>query len=177
MPNKYDIKCTPNTGKQYIINIWDGIEAYEDYDKLLEQIDKITKDDSLSLLISTPGGRCDVGFMLIDRLQALKCKIEVTVPYPTYSMGALMALCGHSLELKPASFLMFHDYSSGGGRSKGNEQFKSTEAYIEVFRHRFNKLCQPFLTPKECEDVLEGKDLYVKWNDKNLKDRIKRHFK
>lgn len=88
-----------------------------------------------------------------------------------------MALCGSSLEIKEGSFLMFHDYSSGGGRSKGNEQFKHTEAYREVFAFRFNKLCQPFLTESECADVLEGKDLYIKWNDKNLNARLKRHFK
>ena len=32
------------------------------------------------------------------------------------------------------------------------------------------------LTKKECEEILQGKDLYVKWTDPDLKDRIKRHF-
>ena len=126
--------------------------------------------------MATPGGRCDVGFMLIDRLQALECPKDVIVPYPSYSMGAIMALCGDSLVINEGSFLMFHDYSTGG-RSKGNELFKSTEAYSEVFAHRFRKICKPFLTEKECEDVLQGKDLYIKWNDPTLESRKRRHFK
>lgn len=173
---KYEITSVAKPGADYNISIWDAIEAYEDYDDLLKQLSKIGKDDSVKLHVSTPGGRCDVGYMLIDRLQALPCKLDIIVPYPTYSMGAIMSLVGHSLEIKPGGFLMFHDYSTGMGRSKGNEIFKQTEAYIETFSYKFNKICQPFLSEQECKDVLEGKDLYIKWNDKTLKDRIKRHY-
>lgn len=176
MPKKYELIKTPNRGSKYTVSIWDDIENYEDYDELLKQLSNIGKDDELKLYVSSPGGRCDIGFMIIDRIQALECQVDIIVPYPTYSMGALMSLCGNSLTVAPGSFLMFHDYSSGNARSKGNEQFKHTEAYIEVFRYRFNKICQPFLSKKECADVLDGKDLYIKWNDSELKNRIKRHF-
>ncbi len=176
MPKKYEVLCKPNEGKNYNISIWDNLEEYEDYDELLKILDKITKKDTVVLNVSTPGGRCDVGFMLIDRIRALECTVDIVVPYPTYSMGAIMSLCGNSLNIAPGSFLMFHDYSGGGGRSKGNEAFKSTEAYCEIFNYRFNSICQPFLTKKECEDVLQGKDLYIKWNDPSLEARIKRHF-
>jgi len=176
MSDKYEVISTPKKGTVYDISIWDSIDKYEDYDKLLETLQKITADDELLLVVSTPGGRCDIGYMLIDRLLAVPVKIDVIVPYPTYSMGAIMALCGASLDILPGAFLMFHDYSTGNRSTKGNEIYKSTEAYKEVFAYRFNKLCQPFLSPQECEDVLDGKDLYIKWNDKSLPARIKRHF-
>ena len=175
MSNKYEIIEKPNPGKNYQISIWDSIEDYGDYDKLLETINKITKKDSVKLNVSTPGGRCSIGFLLFDRIKALECTVDVSVPYPTYSMGAILSLVGKSLEIKPGAFMMFHDYSTGKS-GKGNEIFKSTEAYKETFEYRFNVICQPFLTPKECNDILNGKDLYVKWNDKNLQKRIKRHF-
>ena len=176
MPNKYELLIEPNEGKKYTISIWDSLENYEDYDKLLEALSKITKKDSIKLFVSTPGGRCDIGFMLIDRILGLRgSKLDVIIPYPTYSMGALMALAGNSLTISPGAFIMFHDFSTGS-RSKGNELFKSTEAYCEIFSHRFNSICQPFLSKKECQDVLQGKDLYIKWNDPTLTERIKRHF-
>lgn len=177
MPKKYEIQSTPNKGCAHTISIWDDLEEYEDYDKLLEVLNKISPKDSVTLKVSSPGGRCDIGFMLIDRLQDLPCQLDVIVPYPTYSMGAIMALCGDSLHVEDGSFLMFHDYSGGGGRSKGNEAFKHSEAYCEVFNHRFNQICKPFLSKKECDDVLQGKDLYIKWNDPTLEERIARHFK
>lgn len=175
MPNKYEIITRPNEGKKYEISIWDNIEKYEDYDKLFETLDKISSKDSVTLNVSSPGGRCDIGFTIIDKIIGLPCKVDVSVPYPAYSMGALMSLIGSSLEIKPGAYLMFHDYS-GGGRQKGNELFKYIESYSEVFTYRFNEICQPFLTAKECERILNGQDLYVKWNDDNLQKRIKRHF-
>ena len=176
MPNKFECIVEPNQGKTYYISIWDSIEEYEDYDKLFEQLSKITKSDTVELSISSPGGRCDIGYTIFDRIHSLECKVDVVIPYPAYSMGAILALSGDSLEINPGAYLMFHDYSTGHSRSKGTEIFKYSEAYSEAFKYRFNEICQPFLTEKECEDILNGKDLYVKWNSKELKDRIKRHF-
>lgn len=177
MPKKFECIITPKTSNTYNICIWDNIDGFEEYDELNKQLNRVTENDRVILYVATSGGRCDVGFMLIDRFAGLPCPVEVIVPYPTYSMGALMALCGDSLHIYEGSFLMFHDYSGGGGRAKGNETLKATEAYNEVFAHRFNVICQPFLTKKECADVLNGKDLYIKWNDPTLEARIKRHFK
>lgn len=175
MPNKYEIIVTPVTTR-YEINIWDDIEEFKEYDEMLKQLPKIKEEDHVVLRVGTPGGRCDVGFMLIDKFKELGCVVDVIVPYPTYSMGAIMALCGDSLSMSPGSFLMFHDYSTGG-RGKGNELIKSTEAYSEIFAYRFRQICIPFLTEEECMSVLQGQDLYIKWNDPSLKKRIKRHFK
>src|SRR3990167_5023447 len=134
MPNKYEIITVPNKGKLYKVSIWGNIKEYEDYDKLLETLDKITEEDCVELRVSTPGGRCDIGFTIFDRIVHLPCEVKVIVPYPTYSMGAILALSGNSLEIKPGAFMMFNDYSTGS-EGKGNEIF--------------NDICQPFLTKKE----------------------------
>lgn len=176
MANKYEIISTPNEGKHYEISIWDEIESYSDYDKLFEELNKITKADRVTLYVSTPGGRCDVGFTLYDRICSVPAIVDVIVPYPTYSMGAILALVGDSLTINPGAFLMFHDYSTGA-RGKGNEIFKSTEAYKETFEYRFREVCQPFLSEKECTSILNGQDKYIKWNNKQLKTRMGRHFK
>lgn len=173
MTSKYEIMTTVRN--THTISIWDGIESYGDYSDLFKKLNEIRDEDLVFLKVSSHGGRCDVGFEIYDRMIGLECPVHVIVPYPTYSMGAILALCGNSLTVEPGAFLMFHDYSFGT-RGKGNEVFKQTEAYKEVFKYRFNQICQPFLTKKECEKVLNGQDLYVKWNDDNLENRIRRHF-
>lgn len=175
MSNKYRISSKAMEGKEYVISIWDNIEEYSDYDDLRDDLDKIGKKDKVTLNVSSPGGRCDVGFDLYERIRALESVVDVVVPYPTYSMGAILALSGHSLKVLPGAFMMFHDYSTGS-KGKGNEIFKQTEAYKRAFEHKFNSICQPFLTEKECTDILNGQDLYVNWDDKDLEKRIKRHF-
>lgn len=174
MPKKFEVISKPTSSKEYNISIWDSIEDYEDYDDLRKALDEISKKDKVTLNVFTPGGRCDIGFDLYHRIKALECTVDVVVPYPTYSMGAILALSGDSLKVLPGAYLMFHDYS-GGAKGKGNEMYKQTAAYMEAFACMFNNICQPFLTKKECADILEGKDLYVKWND--IEDRVKRHFK
>ena len=173
---KFKVNSTIESTTKYTIDILDDIEEYEDYEKLLDTLDKIREKDSVTLKVSSPGGRCDIGFMLYDKISGISGQVDVVVPYPSYSMGALLSLVGNSLELKPGSFLMFHDFSTGN-RGKGNEIEKSITNYSKIFKYRFNKICQPFLTKKECEDILHGKDLYVNWDDDNLEARIKRHFK
>lgn len=175
MSNKFEMIKKPR-GTSYEISIWDDIEEYSDYDKLFEELNKITKKDSVTIKVSSPGGRCDVGFNIYERIVSLPCKVEVIVPYPAYSMGAILALSGDSLIINPGAYIMFHDFSTGT-RGKGNEIQKHAEAYGEVFSYKFNKVCQPFLTKKECERILNGQDLYVKWNDDDLEKRIGRHFK
>ena len=149
MSKKFEVQTKQHTKTDYIVSIWDNIEDYEDYDKLFETLNKITEKDCVTLKVSSPGGRCSIGFELYDRIVALPCVVDVIVPYPSYSMGAILALCGRSLELKPGAFIMFHDYSTGT-RGKGNEIYKQTEAYQQSFGHRFKDICQPFLTEKEC---------------------------
>lgn len=176
MANKFECSVSPMEGKKYKISIWDNIEAYEDYEKLFENLDRITAKDRVELQVMSPGGRCDIGFTLFNRIYSLPCRVDVLVPYPVYSMGAILALCGDTLEVGEGAFLMFHDYSTGA-RGKGNEIFKQTEAYKSSFAHMFNKACRPFLTKKECDNILNGHDMYVQWDDVKLEDRIKRHFK
>lgn len=174
-PKKFNVITKTQTKKSYIISIWDNIESYEHYSELYDLLEKISKEDNIELRVSTPGGRCDVGFDLIDRFVELD--VDVVVPYPTYSMGAVMSLCGKSLKINPGGYLMFHDFSTGTGKSKGNEIHKYVENYRESFECRFKQICQPFLTNKECKEILNGQDLYIKWNEPDLKERIRRHFK
>lgn len=175
MANKIEIE-TITQSKHHILTIRDDIEKYEDYDDLFKILPSINRKDSVTLKISSPGGCCAVGFSLFDRINALECLVEVIVTYPSYSIGAILALCGDSLTLEPGAFLMFHDYSTGT-RGKGNEISKNAEAYGKYFNYKFNAVCQPFLTKKECEKILNGQDLYIYWDDDNLNKRLERHFK
>lgn len=176
MPSKYEIVSTPNEGKHWEISIWDDIECYSDYDKLFEEMGKINKVDTVELTVDTFGGRCDIGFKLYDRISQIPCKIDVVVSQHAYSMGAILALVGDSLTIEPGAFLMFHDFSTGRS-GKGNEISKSIEATKELFQYRFREACQPFLSVAECTSILNGSDKYVKWNDRQLNTRMRRHFK
>lgn len=164
------------TRKNLVVHIRDNIEDFEHYSELFRILPTLTDKDSLTVHLNTSGGRCDIGFQMIDAIGRCECPVEIIVEYPTYSMGAIMALCGDSLTLMPDTYIMFHDYS-GGSVGKGGETALYTNNYREVFRKRFERICKPFLTQEECDQMFKGEDIYISDTDPSLKKRIKRHFR
>lgn len=176
MSEKYWVKSNVVTSKQLDLHIHGGIECYEDYDGLVKEISSASENDSVIVHLNCPGGACSVGFWLIDHVISMPCPVQMVVHYPTYSMGAIMALCGDNLEIAPDAFLMFHDYS-GGSEGKGEEMHQHGTHYRRFFKERFSRLCQPFLTKKEVDRMFKGEDIYIQWDDPTLPARIARHFK
>lgn len=170
------VKTSQRVSKDVSVYIRDGIKEYDDYNEIFELVPTLTAEDTLTVHLNTPGGRCDIGFEVIDTIGRAECPVEIVVEYPTYSMGAIMALCGDTLTMMPDTYIMFHDYS-GGSSGKGGETELYTNNYRQVFRRRFERLCKPFLSQDECDRMFKGEDIYIHDNDKSLKKRIKKHFK
>jgi ATP-dependent protease ClpP protease subunit len=170
------MKTRSKSTKEFDFYIRGDIECFEDYDDLIKEFSKVSSDDSVVIYLNTPGGDCSVGFFIIDQIIQLPCPVHMVVQYPTYSMGAIMALCGDALTIQEDAYIMFHDYS-GGSRGKGEETADYVNNYRKVFKDRFNRICTPFLTKKESEKMFEGKDIYIHHDDPSLESRCKRHFK
>lgn len=159
-----------------IAHIRGEIENFNDFSEFFEVIPELKEEDRLLVNINSAGGRCDIGFALCDTVLACQCPVMVHVSYPTYSMGAILALCGDVLVLHADTFLMFHDYNSGP-QGKGQEIISHSENYRKVFKSKFKRLCKPFLTAAECSRMFKGEDIYIQHDDPTLKQRYKRHFR
>lgn len=175
MSEKCFIKSATETVRSWDFYIRGGIEDFEDYDDLIKQFDNVTDKDSAVIYLNTPGGDCSVGFFIIDQIMRLPCPIHMVVQYPTYSMGAIMALCGDKLTIEKDAYIMFHDYS-GGSKGKGEETAAYINNYRKVFKDRFKRLCCPFLTRGEADKMFKGEDIYIHHDDPSLKQRYARHF-
>jgi len=174
--NKMAIYHDDVVTRNVTIEIKGAIEEFEDYDAIFKLLPTLKEKDSLIVKLNTPGGCCSVGMELIDAIQAVPCPIHCIVTYPTYSMGALLALCGDHLTIADDSYIMFHDFSSGMS-GKGGDMKLYLDNYREAFVKRFNKLCLPFLSKKESAAMFNGKDIYIHDTDPSLPDRMKRHFR
>lgn len=176
MSEKCLIQTCPTTTKQIDVYIRGTIEEFEDYDDLVKELSKATENDFVVVHLNTPGGDCSIGFFIIDQIMQVPCPVHVVVEYPTYSMGAIMAMCGDDLTIEQDSYIMFHDYS-GGSRGKGEETAAYINNYRKVFKDKFTRLCKPFLTQSEVNKMFKGEDIYIHHDDPSLKERIARHFK
>jgi len=158
------------------LEIVGGIGDFRDYEKAFKLLPLLTPNDTLQVRLNTPGGSCDTGFHLVDRIRGVECPVQMVVDYPTYSMGAILALCGDDLLFQEGTYIMFHDYS-GGMHGKGGETQDYGTNFRTVFRKKFERICKPFLTQAECNKMFKGEDIYIHDDDPTLPSRMKRHFK
>lgn len=136
----------------------------------------VTAHDQVTLALSNTGGSVDAGYKIINALRACQGYITCRVESPCYSMGAILAIAGDALVMEKNTFLMFHNYSGMQG-GKGQEALDMHIHTHDWIKHAFKSVCMPFLTKVEMDRIFDDKDLYVHDNAKDLKARMKRHFK
>ncbi len=148
----------------------------EDYAPLLEILATADKTDKIELHINSGGGSCRTGYHIARLMHDCKAQIEVVVSYNCSSMAAIMAISGNGLLMAPGATLMFHNYSAGN-IGKGAELIQSVQQQALQLSKLMEHYCAPFLTEAELDKINNDKDVYVHAWDRNLKARMKRHFK
>ena len=156
--------------------LYDGIDSFSAFKDLLKGLKEAQDGDSIELKINCPGGRCDVGMMIVQAIQQTKAVVVCNVVYPSHSMGSIIALAGDYLIMQPHSFLMFHTYS-GGTYGKSGDMIKDVAYTDEALKGMMDDIVRPFLSKAEIARMHKGDDLYIKASDPTLETRLKRHFK
>ncbi len=157
-------------------NLYDGIDEFGTYADFFEEMALLTANDKVTIRINSCGGRIEVGHMIVQAIQETKAYVKCVVAHASYSMASIIAVAGDELVLMPNSLLMFHNYSTGMG-GKGGELIQGALASDEYIRNIMNDVCTPFLSRDEMRQIAQDRDIYVKYNDVNLKARIKRHYR
>lgn len=172
----FEIFTTEKTLKKYDIYLDDDFDMPSaDYRKLLHELGKMTEQDTVNIHLASFGGACHVGFQVCHAVKECKGQTKIIIEQPCYSMGAILACCAKNLEMKPGTFLMFHNYS-GGSKGKGNELLVGVKHQDKWLHDSFRYFASPFLTDDELHQLKQDQDIYVHASSKSLKKRIKRHF-
>lgn len=160
----------------HAFDFYGEIESMGDYKNLIEELHAAQDGDVVILNINSPGGRCDIGFMLVKNILQTKATVVAHVVYPSASMASIIACVCDALVMDPHTYLMFHTYS-GGAYGKSDELMQDVFETKRSLEGQFTQCIGKFLTKKEIEKMLEGKDIYIRADDTTLADRCKRHFK
>ncbi len=156
--------------------LYDEISEFSDYEDFIDDLAQMSSQDKVTLKINSGGGRIDVGHTIVQAVQSTKAYVRCVVAHASYSMASIIALAGDELIMMPRSLLMFHNYSTGYG-GKGGELIQGALASDEYIKSIMSDVCTPFLTRDEMRKIAQDRDIYIKYNDKNLDIRIKRHYK
>ena len=154
-------------------NVVSDLNAYFDLIQFLDNEAKET--DVVNLKIANYGGDLHSGVALAHSVKNCRATTIVHVTSNSYSMAAILALCGDALCVYPGNYLMFHNYS-GGEIGKAGEIETSHKANKKSWSEYLKYFCTPFLTEQEVKDIMSDKDLYIHDTSVGLKKRMKRHF-
>ena len=69
--------------------------------------------DPIWLLIDSPGGSVDAGYILIDVMKTIKSPVYSIVVSKAYSMGAIISVFAKKRYIFPHATMMFHEASYG----------------------------------------------------------------
>lgn len=157
-------------------HLFGGINSLEPYYGLLGYLGDMSEGDALMLKISSGGGRVDVGNVIMQAIKETQGMVIANVIYPSASMASLIALSCDVLMMDEDTHLMFHAYSSGS-YGKSDDLIQDVLETGRCLNASSAKIMSPFLTKTEIKKIGEGKDIYVRWDDANLQERIARHYK
>ena len=173
----FDIVFEKEETQKCVVTLSKFVEFEFVYSKLLSTLRDLPHNcTSVELRLSNFGGETHSCIELFNAFKDCPVPVDVIITAPSYSCGAILALCGDSLTLNKGTFLMFHNYSTSE-HGKGGEVTLAVTHWAEYSKNYDHEILSPFLTKKEVERINNDNDLYINWNDTNLKTRIKRHFK
>lgn len=155
---------TTTTNNVYLTEEISNQKYYTELFNLLRNSKK--EEDIFVFYINNFGGMSHTGIELINSMKHCEAPILARVTAPIYSMAPLIALSADQVYMEPHSMMMFHDYS-GIEAGKGNEMESSIKAHQENYRNCFKDYCKGFLTNKEMDNILKGRDLYLNKDECN----------
>lgn len=138
-----------------------------DYVKLYNFFNSLSESDTVTLSLHNFGGSVASGLIVMNALKTTKAHTIAEVNGISASMGALIACGAEKVDMKPYSFLMFHngEIAVGGKTSDNMYLLKAVE---RLDRYMLGSCVQHgILTKSEINDIIAGIDIY------KFKDDIK----
>lgn len=130
------------------------------YTELFYTLRTASETDLVYLHLNSSGGDFNTGLQIINNVLASNARVVTILEARAYSMAALIFLCGDELIVHDNCQLMFHIYS-GIFAGKGNEQQAEVIAVGSWFEKVMSRLCSPFLSMHEIENILKGSDVWL----------------
>lgn len=172
LPYQISVRTVSNL---YSITLSESVEGVYKYAELNSALrEDVTAEDVVNLHLSNYGGSVDTAAALVNAIRDCKGLVRGIVNSPCFSAATILALACDELEIRPFSYLMFHNFSTQIA-GKSGELKSRLPADVRHVETMMRSIYSPFLTKKEIDAVFDDKDVYVHWDEKDIADRLARH--
>lgn len=132
----------------------------------LLKLEAMDAEKDITIMLNSPGGCIQAGFMLIDTMTVLKCPVEVICTGLAASMGALILMAGTKGKRKmlPHARVMIHQPLGGASLMQASDFEISARELTRVKKEVYGFICSS--TGKTYKQVQEDCDRNF-WMDAN----------
>ena len=124
----------------------------------LLQLESENDTEDITIMLNSPGGSVQAGFMLIDTIQMLKCDVEVIVIGLAASMGAMILMAGTKDKRKalPHARIMLHQPLGGAELMQASDFEITAKEMARTKKELYDFICNS--TGKTYSQVAEDCD-------------------
>lgn len=170
--NKYPaIFATPNGGMTYTINISQVFGDAYTFDEAIHILGIATPEDHIIVQINSDGGNLYSLIAFRNALRATQAQVHMNLLGMAASAGgALFLEEAHTYTVHDDSCLMIHNMLCGTGYDDTHKIVTRAEHNKKINDRFVRSTYLNFLTQKEIESVLEGKEIYLE--DFEVRERL-----
>jgi ATP-dependent protease ClpP protease subunit len=161
------------TNTEYKIRLARPITEIDDFEEEIMALESAQNGDIVFMQLSSPGGSLETCDFICRRMNECEAPIVVEIGLTCASAASAMCLQASDWIIHDSSTMMVHACSYSPGFGKEIDVFSSATYTNRVNREWVERTYRGFLTEKELQEVLDGKDLYFYADD--LRERLPKY--
>jgi len=137
----------------------ENIREAKYYRTVLQGVESLGEGDVVLLNINSYGGQLDGAIAIINAIENTDADVHASIEGVAASAASLIALASPSISVSPYATMMVHS-ATFGAFGKQSDVISHASFVDKQVRTLMKSVYQDFLTDKELEEVIMGKELW-----------------
>lgn len=157
------VTFVPHKTGTYFIDVYGAIVSPSQFTDAINILGNVSREDEVVFNLQSGGGSLHVTDALIHAIRKTQGHVHFVASVAS-SAASLLLLEAHTLELTENFYALLHCGSMGSGGTL-NEFKASAEFHSKLFEKVLRKSYEGFLTEKEIDELIAGKDFHIDRED------------
>lgn len=166
-----NIWCTPQERMDWRLYLTELGDEPKNHIEAVDMIREAGEEDVVEVLITSPGGYCNIADMYLSAIADSKAKIITRAIGECASAATTIFLAGHERICDDGAYFMFHNVQFGVGGDSATV-FTRSKFYERLFKEKHYSQMAEVLTPGELSELFErAGEVYL--TAEEMRDRLK----
>ncbi len=158
--NKVPVSYSPSKCGRFTVDIYDYIESPSQFSDMIDALGMMEQDDEMVVNLQSGGGCLSTTDTILHALRKTKGQVHFIATGFNASAATILLLDAPSFELSEDFTALIHCGSIGDSGNL-NEMRQSAAFHISRMEKLLRNTYAGFMSEKEIEDMLNGKDLLL----------------